>query len=130
MGALDTRVAIVTGGGSGIGRATAFALAAEGAVVAVVDRDEPGAADTVNAITASGGEACSYTADVSDPAAVTAFVDDTVRRFGGLDIAFNNAGSKVRRRRPASAPMRTGRGSSPSTSPEHGCACGRRSRTC
>lgn len=92
MGSLDGKVAIVTGGGSGIGRASALALAAEGAVVSVVDRDERGAADTVRAIEAAGGQAHPYAADVSDPDAVAAFVNDTVHRFGGLDIAFNNAG--------------------------------------
>lgn len=92
MGALDGKVAIVTGAASGIGRATAQALAAEGAKVAVVDRDVAGAAAAAEAIDAAGGTAWPYGVDVSDPAAVAHMVEEAVAVFGGLDIAFNNAG--------------------------------------
>jgi NAD(P)-dependent dehydrogenase (short-subunit alcohol dehydrogenase family) len=92
MGALDGKVAIVTGGASGIGRATAIALAREGASVAIADRDGDGAATVAEGIRASGGSALSLACDVSDDAAVRGFVELTVREFGGLDIAFNNAG--------------------------------------
>ena len=110
MGSLDGKVAIVTGGAAGIGRASAIALAAEGARVAVVDRDEVGAAATAAAIRASGAEAVSFVADVSDPQAVAVFVNEVVRAFGGLDIAFNNAPvSRAKRRRRATARRRTGR---------------------
>ncbi len=87
-GLLEGRVAFVTGGAGGIGRATALALAAEGAKVAVVDLNEAGAAETASMI----GEAWSGKLDVTDKAAVDACVDGIVARWGGLDIAFNNAG--------------------------------------
>ena len=92
MGALDGKVAIVTGGASGIGRASAIALAREGARVAIGDVDPDGAAETAETIRAAGGGALSLAVDVSDAQAVAAYVDLTVREFGGLDIAFNNAG--------------------------------------
>jgi len=92
MGALDGKVAIVTGGAAGIGRAAAIALAREGAAVAVGDVDHEHAADTAAAIRAEGGAAIAVAVDVADAAAVAAYVEQTVREFGGLDIAFNNAG--------------------------------------
>ena len=92
MGALDGKVAVVTGGAAGIGRAAAIALAREGAAVAVGDVDHEHAADTAAAIRAEGGAAIAVAVDVADAAAVAAYVEQTVREFGGLDIAFNNAG--------------------------------------
>jgi NAD(P)-dependent dehydrogenase (short-subunit alcohol dehydrogenase family) len=84
------RVAVVTGGGAGIGRATSLAFAREGATVAIVDLR---AADRVAAeIQATGGRAASYGADVSRSIDVHAVVDDVVRRFGSVDILVNNAG--------------------------------------
>lgn len=86
------KVALVTGGGSGIGEATARLLAIEGANVAVADRDGEGAARVVAAIDAAGGTAIALEVDVTDPSAVTSMVDSVVERFGRLDIAHNNAG--------------------------------------
>jgi rhamnose utilization protein RhaD (predicted bifunctional aldolase and dehydrogenase)/NAD(P)-dependent dehydrogenase (short-subunit alcohol dehydrogenase family) len=85
---LARRIALVTGGGSGIGAATAAAFAREGAEVAVLDRDEA-AARAVAARIGGFAVAC----DVTDPAAVRHAVDAVVRRYGGVDIAVSNAGA-------------------------------------
>ncbi len=83
------KVCIVTGAGSGIGRASAIRLAEEGARVTVVDIDE----DSVRETAAGIGEAAfPVVADVSNDAHVRAYTDDTVARWGRLDVAFNNAG--------------------------------------
>ncbi len=89
---LDGKVAIVTGGGSGLGRASAVALAAAGARVAVGDVDDPGAAQTAAAITDAGGTAIALHCDVSDKEQCRALVADTVAAFGRLDVLHNNAG--------------------------------------
>ncbi|MBO9696765.1 MAG: SDR family oxidoreductase [Sphingopyxis sp.] len=89
---LAGKIAFVTGGGSGIGRATALAFAAEGARVAVADLDAGSAAETAALVAAAGGEARHGALDVTDGAAVDAFVDALVADWGGLDCAFNNAG--------------------------------------
>jgi NAD(P)-dependent dehydrogenase (short-subunit alcohol dehydrogenase family) len=86
------RVAFVTGGGDGIGRASALRLAEGGAAVAVVDLDLALAEATVEAIRAQGGEAIAVAADVADEAAVEAAIARTVAEFGRLDWAVNNAG--------------------------------------
>ena len=87
MGAFDGRVALVTGGASGIGRATAVRLANDGAVVAVLDRDAEGARAVATEV---GGRA--YECDVRDGDAVRAAVDAVVGDLGGLAILVNNAG--------------------------------------
>lgn len=92
------KVAIVTGGGSGIGRATALLLASEGARVTVADIAESAAAKVVAEIESAGGSARTHVVDVADPDAVAAMVADTVRAFGGLDILHNNAAALDRNR--------------------------------
>lgn len=92
MALLTGKIAFVTGGGSGIGRATALAFAAEGARVAVADLNADGAAETAALVAAAGGEARHGALDVTDGAAVDTFVDALVADWGGLDCAFNNAG--------------------------------------
>ncbi len=86
------KVALVTGAGSGIGRATAIAFARAGANVAVVDRTPPGGDETVEMIRAEGGEAITVWADVSIDTQVEAMVKTTLDAYGRIDFAFNNAG--------------------------------------
>ncbi|MDP9025646.1 MAG: SDR family oxidoreductase [Candidatus Eremiobacteraeota bacterium] len=89
---LEQKVAIVTGGSSGIGRATALAFVREGARVVLADIDEPGGRETLARIEELGGEAEFVRCDVSVYAEVEAVVDRAVARFGSLDAMFNNAG--------------------------------------
>src|SRR5262245_13721986 len=91
--AADPRVALVTGAASGIGRAAAEQLAARGFSVAVVDCNEVGGHDTVRRITAAGGTAGFWAADVSDEESVEKTIAAVVARFGRLDAALNNAGT-------------------------------------
>ena len=91
-GRLDGKVALVTGGDSGIGRATAVLFAREGAKVAIVYRDEDRDAEaTCGLIEAEGGEALAIRGDVGERAFCRKAVEETVRRFGGLDVLVNNA---------------------------------------
>jgi 3-oxoacyl-[acyl-carrier protein] reductase len=92
MGRLDGRVALVTGAGRGIGAATALRLAAEGARVALADLDLESAAQVAEQIGASGSEAFALACNVADHAAAQAAVEETVSRFGRLDVLVNNAG--------------------------------------
>lgn len=87
---LEGKIAFVTGGAGGIGRATALAFAEEGAKVAVADLKD--AEGTAREIEAEGGTAYAIALDVTDQAAVDAAVDGIVARWGRIDIAFNNAG--------------------------------------
>ena len=98
MGKLDGKIALITGAGSGIGRATALVFAAEGAKVAVVDRAEDHALAVAAEIGQSGGEAVTVRADVSKAADTERMVVETIGRFGRLDILYNNAGIGFARR--------------------------------
>ncbi|MCC6961122.1 MAG: 3-oxoacyl-[acyl-carrier-protein] reductase [Dehalococcoidia bacterium] len=93
MAELDGRVALVTGGSRGIGRAICLELAARGAKVVVNYNSNPALADeVVAAITAAGGEAVTAAGDVANSDAAAALVKATIDRFGSLDILVNNAG--------------------------------------
>src|SRR5262245_38722675 len=100
MGLLDGKVAIITGAGNGIGRATALLFAAEGARVVVNDlggaRDGSGAASSaadavVAEIRAAGGQAEPSYDSVSDPAGARRLVETAIAKFGGVDVLINNA---------------------------------------
>lgn len=86
------KTVLITGGGSGIGRATALAFASEGAAVAVAGRRREPLDQTVRLIEEAGGRASAVTADVSSPTDAERLVAATADRHGGLHIAFNNAG--------------------------------------
>jgi NAD(P)-dependent dehydrogenase (short-subunit alcohol dehydrogenase family) len=86
------KVAIITGGGSGIGRATALLLAGHGASIVVADYNEAGAKETVAQIAAAGGKADAVTVDVSKTADLQAMFAFAEKACGGFDILYNNAG--------------------------------------
>ncbi len=92
MGDLTGKSALITGGASGIGRATALLFAREGAAVSVADLDEPGGRAVVREIAAGGGRAIFVRCDVSLATDCQRAVQQTVDKLGGLDILFNNAG--------------------------------------
>ena len=91
-GRLEGKVCVITGAGSGIGRASALLFAREGGCIVVADVDRAGADETVKQIRADGGEANTVIADVADRATNDAAVKLAVDRFGGLDAAVGNAG--------------------------------------
>ncbi len=95
MKTLDKKVAVVTGGGSGIGRALALALAREGARVVVADIDEADAAETVRQAAAAGAEGLAVRADVADRRQVDLLADRVFDHFGATHILCNNAGVVV-----------------------------------
>jgi NAD(P)-dependent dehydrogenase (short-subunit alcohol dehydrogenase family) len=90
---LKDKVALVTGGGGGLGTAIAKRFAAEGARILLSDRDLAKAEKTAAAITSAGGTASAIQADVADPKDCDAQVAETLRRFGRIDILVNNAGA-------------------------------------
>jgi NAD(P)-dependent dehydrogenase (short-subunit alcohol dehydrogenase family) len=92
MGRLDGKVAIVTGAGSGIGRASAILFAREGARVAIVDRDTTHLHETLRIIRQNDGDVQGFGADVGNEDQVKAFVDATLTSFGALDVFYANAG--------------------------------------
>jgi NAD(P)-dependent dehydrogenase (short-subunit alcohol dehydrogenase family) len=91
-GMLDGKSALITGGGGGIGRATALAFAREGARVAVADLDAEAARETVALVNAAGGQAISLPGDMSKDGDVRTMIEAAVATYGRLDCAFNNAG--------------------------------------
>ncbi len=91
-GTLEGKVALVTGGGSGIGRASSLAFAREGAKVVVADVNVEGGEETARLIRDGGGDAAFFRADVSRTAEVEAMVNNVVETYGRLDCAHNNAG--------------------------------------
>ena len=92
MGQLDGKVALITGAGSGIGRASALVFAREGATVVVADVDAAGGAETVRLVESAGGRALFVKTDVSRASEVEALVQASVAAYGRLDYAHNNAG--------------------------------------
>ena len=95
MGRLDGKIAIISGGATGMGGAASKLFAAEGARVAIIDRNEAAAAETAAAIVAAGGQAASFAADVSDEQQVIAAVKAVETTFGAATVLFNHAGTIV-----------------------------------
>jgi NAD(P)-dependent dehydrogenase (short-subunit alcohol dehydrogenase family) len=96
MHPVSGKVVLITGGSSGIGRATALRLAGQGARVAVAARNRSALDEVADEVRKHGGEALAVTADVSDSQQVKAVVEETVGRFGGLDILLCSAGVSMR----------------------------------
>jgi NAD(P)-dependent dehydrogenase (short-subunit alcohol dehydrogenase family) len=94
-GRLAGKVAIISGGATGMGGAASKLFAAEGAKVAIIDRNEQASAATVAEITAAAGEAAYFVADVSDEAQVQKAVAGVAQKFGSITVLFNHAGTIV-----------------------------------
>jgi NAD(P)-dependent dehydrogenase (short-subunit alcohol dehydrogenase family) len=101
VGLLDGHLAVVTGGGSGIGQAIAIGYAKEGARVVVLDANEGGAAQTAKSIADAGGQSSSFALDVRDAAACRQCADTIASQLGQVSILVNNAG--INRRNPFTA---------------------------
>jgi len=96
QGLLHEKVAIITGAGSGVGRAAALLFAQHGAKVAAADIDRAAVEAVVGEVAAAGGSAIAATCDVTDGASVDALVQAAVKAFGRLDVMYNNAGITTR----------------------------------
>jgi len=92
LGKLDNQIAVVTGGATGIGRATASLFAEEGATVLAADIKEEALKDLIESIQAAGGNAEAFEIDVSDENSVQRFADQVKEKYGRVDVLFNNAG--------------------------------------
>jgi NAD(P)-dependent dehydrogenase (short-subunit alcohol dehydrogenase family) len=103
-GRLDGKAALVTGGGSGIGRAVCERFAQEGARVAVADWHAEAASETVERIVASGGRALALAGDVAEPAVAERLVTETVKAFGKLDVLVASAGQELVATAPETTP--------------------------
>lgn len=89
------KVAVITGAGSGIGRACAIELAKQGAAVAILDINEATAQETAQLIVAAGGSAKAYACDITKPPAIEKTIADVIVHFGKIDVLVNNAGKGV-----------------------------------
>jgi len=96
-GSIGGKVVLITGGSSGIGRATAEKVAAAGAVTVIVARGEEELFKTRDELKAAGGNVHAYTADLADMASCDALVNTVIREHGGVDVLVNNAGRSIRR---------------------------------
>ena len=96
---LNNKVCLITGGGSGIGRATAIKMAEEGATIVVVGRTQSKIDETVSSIRKNGGNASGYTTDVSDQKSVDTLVSTVIREHSKIDLLLNNAGHSSKHRR-------------------------------
>lgn len=88
---LKNKVALITGGNSGIGKAISIRAAIEGAKVVIGARDETTGNETVNYISSKGGEASFFKADMSDPKQIDSLFEQTIKKYGEVDLACNNA---------------------------------------
>jgi len=91
-GMLEGKIALITGGGGGIGRATSLVMAREGATLAIADTDNALAEETAAQVRAAGAKAITVSGDVTDEAQVEAMIAGVVAQLGRIDVAYNNAG--------------------------------------